>query len=263
MIDLDAYFARIGWTGPRTATLETLAGICGCHAASVPFENLDILLGRPIRIDLASVAAKLVAGRRGGYCFEQNALARAVLAQLGYRVTSLQARVRLGVAPDVPTPRSHMLLRVDLDEGPHLVDVGFPFTPTAPLRLEAGPEQVQRLSTYRLSRDGAYWTLEIRQADGFTPAYVFTEEPALPVDYEVANLYTSTHPGSRFTQGPLVVRHDPEHGARYVLRGREWSIRRGTSIEAHPIAGPEEALAVLAERFHLPFPAGTRFRGLD
>ena len=262
-MDLDAYFERIGWTGSRAPTLEVLAGLCVRHTASIPFENLDILLGRGVQLDLPSLTAKLVAGRRGGYCFEQNRLFQAVLDALGFRVTPLAGRVRLGVAPDVQTPRTHMLLRVDLDEGPHLVDVGFGFTPTAPLRLAPDIEQRLHLSTYRLRRDAASWTLELRQPEGFTPAYVFTEDRCLAVDYEVANHYTSTHPRSHFTLGPLVIRHDPDNGVRYILRGREWTVRRGDAVETHPLGGPDEALAVLAEHFRLPFPAGTRFRGIE
>jgi N-hydroxyarylamine O-acetyltransferase len=263
MLDLDAYFARIGWTGARAPTLDVLAGLCLRHTASIPFENLDILLGRSIPLELASLVDKLVTRRRGGYCFEQNGLFQAVLADLGFRVTPLAGRVRLGVAPEVQTPRTHMLLRVDPDEGPHLVDVGFGFTPTGPLRLEPGLEQRLHLGTYRLARDGERWTLELRQPEGFTPAYVFTEEPALAVDYEMGNYFTSTNPRSFFTQGPLVMRHDPESGVRYVLRGREWSVRRGDAIESHPVTDPEHALRVLAEHFRLEFPAGTRFKGLD
>jgi N-hydroxyarylamine O-acetyltransferase len=267
VIPLGPYFERIGWSGPRAATIEVLEGLCLRHTASVPFENLDILLGRPVRLDLPSLSDKIVTRRRGGYCFEQNSVMQSVLTQLGFRVTPLGGRVRLGVAPDVSTARTHMILRVDLDDGPRVVDVGFGFTPTAPLRLQPGLEQTLHLSTYRFTREGALWTLEIDHGGGparaFMPAYVFTEEPWLPIDYEVANHYTSTHPGSFFTQGPLVMRHDPGGGARYVLRGREWSVRRGADVETHSIGSPDAALQVLAERFGLPFPEGTRFRGLD
>jgi N-hydroxyarylamine O-acetyltransferase len=261
-MNLDAYFARIGWTGPRAPTLETLNGLCLRHTASVPFENLDILLGQPIALDLASLEDKLVARKRGGYCFEQNTLFAAVLEELGFRVTTLGGRVRLGVPPTTMSARSHMLLRVDLAEGAHLVDVGFTFTPTAPLLLTAGPEFSLHANTYRFTRDGVLWTLEVLMPEGFTPAYVFTEEALYPIDYEVANHYTSTHPRSHFLAGPLVVRHDPENGVRFVLRGREWSLRRGLEVETHPIASAEEALSVLSEQFRLPFPRETRFRGL-
>jgi N-hydroxyarylamine O-acetyltransferase len=263
VIDLDAYCQRVGWTGPRAPTLDVLSGLCLTHTSSIPFENLDILLGQPIKLDLPSVADKIVSRRRGGYCFEQNSLFQSVLSSLGFRVTPLGARVRLGVAPDVQTPRTHMLLRVDLDNGSYIADVGFGFTPTGPLRLEPGLEQTLHLDTYRLARQGSQWTLEILQPEGFAPAYIFTEEPCLPVDYEVANHFTSTHPRSFFTLGPLVIRHDPGNGVRHVLRGREWSIRRGANVETRAVTAPEHALHILAEHFNLEFPAGTVFRGLD
>jgi N-hydroxyarylamine O-acetyltransferase len=263
VLDLDAYFARIGWTGSRAPTLDVLAGLCLRHTASVPFENLEILRGRPIPLDLASLQEKLVTRRRGGYCFEQNGLFRAVLGALGFRVTPLSGRVRLGVAPEVPTARTHMLLRVDLEDGPYLADVGFGFTPTGPLRLEEGREQTLHLGTYRLARDGAAWTLQIRHPETFTAAYVFTEEPCAPIDYVVANHYTSTHPDSFFTQAPLVMRHDPENGVRYILRGREWSVRRGAEVETHPVSGSREAVDLLARHFLIELPADTRLRGLD
>jgi N-hydroxyarylamine O-acetyltransferase len=253
----------VGWTGPRTPTLDVLSGLCLRHTSSVPFENLDILLGQPIRLDLASVADKIVNRRRGGYCFEQNTLFQSVLSQMGFRVTPLGARVRLGVPPDVQTPRTHMLLRVDLDDASYVADVGFGFTPTGPLRLEPGLEQPLHLNTYRIARQGSQWTLEILQPEGFAPGYIFTEEPCLPVDYEVANHFTSTHPRSFFTLGPLVVRHDPEHGVRHVLRGREWTLRRGGDVETQAVTTPARALQVLAEHFNLEFPTGTLFRGLE
>jgi len=267
MIPLDPYFERIGWTGPRAPTLEVLEGLCLRHTASIPFENLDILLGRAISLDLPSLADKLVTRRRGGYCFEQNSLMQSVLVQLGFQVTALGARVRLGVPADVTTPRTHMLLRVDLDDGPRVVDVGFGFTPTGPLRLQPGLEQKLHLSTYRFTREGLLWTLEIDHGPGpshsFAPAYVFTEEPWLPIDYEVANHFTSTHPRSHFVLGPLLMHHAPESGVRTILRGREWSVRRGDDVQTHPVGGPDEILRLLAERFGLPFPEGTRFRGLE
>lgn len=265
MLELDAYFHRIGWTGSRAPTLEVLSGLCLRHTSSVPFENLEILLGKPVLLDVPSLFDKIVTRRRGGYCFEQNGLMYAVLSQLGFRVTPLSGRVRLGVPRDVLTPRTHMLLRVDLDEGPYLADVGFGFTPTAPLRLQPGLDQKLHLDTYRLARDVGAWTLEILWTDGaFTPAYVFTEDACLPVDYEVANHYTSTHPRSFFTQAPLVMRHLPEQGARHILRGRERTTRRGLQTEDHPpVETPEDAVRVFADVFGLTFPQGARFKGLE
>src|SRR5688500_6459235 len=116
----DAYFARIGHAGPRDATAATLDAVHRAHATAVPFENLDVFLGRPIRIDLESVQAKLVGARRGGYCFEQNTLFAAALAHLGFAVTCLAARVRLGSARLLP--RTHMILKVQAEGRPWLAD---------------------------------------------------------------------------------------------------------------------------------------------
>jgi N-hydroxyarylamine O-acetyltransferase len=263
MVDLDAYFRRIGWDGSRAPTLDVLRGLCLRHTASVPFENLDILLGRPIKIDLSSLFDKIVAGGRGGYCFEQNTLMQAVLTELGFRVATFGGRVRLGVEPGRITPRTHKVLRVDVEGEAYLVDVGFGFTPTAPLRFEPGLEQPLHITTYRLSREGPFWTLEFKKPEGFAPAYVFTEEPWFAIDDEVGNHYTSTHPRSHFMGGPIVVRNDPEHGTQYALTGKEWNVRRGAAVEGHTIGSPEEALRVLSDVFGLTFPPETRFRGLE
>src|ERR1700746_504244 len=123
---LDNYLARIGYEGPLEPTYKTLAALQTAHLDAIPFEGIDPLLGRPVKLDLASVQAKLVDSRRGGYCFEQNTLFKAALEALGSRVRGFGARVGWMSPPDSPLgPRVHMLLRVDLPEGPHLADVGF------------------------------------------------------------------------------------------------------------------------------------------
>src|SRR5262249_30740485 len=122
-LDLDAYLTRINQVGPLAPTQQVLERLHLAHTTHIPFENLNVLLGRPIRLDLDSLQAKLVRDRRGGYCFEQNTLFASVLEQIGFRVTRLAARVRLGAHRLLP--RTHMLLRVDVDGQPWLADVGF------------------------------------------------------------------------------------------------------------------------------------------
>src|SRR5262245_20037683 len=116
-MDLDAYFRRTGYTGPREPTLATLHALTFHHATSIPFENLEMLLGRPIRLEPEAIFAKLVTARRGGYCFEQNNLLLGVLTALGYRVTPLGARVRWQIPREVTPARTHLFLRVHLPEG--------------------------------------------------------------------------------------------------------------------------------------------------
>src|SRR5439155_330953 len=94
---------------------------------------------------------KLVDGRRGGYCYEQNTLLHAALAQFGFAVSTMMARVVRGVAADALTAKTHLALRVELPEGPHLVDVGFGnLTPTAPLMLNRHDAQATGHEAYRL-----------------------------------------------------------------------------------------------------------------
>ena len=136
--DLSAYLERIGYQDEPAPDLATLASIVLGHAQSIAFENLDPFLGRPVALDPASLQAKLVAGGRGGYCFEHNLLLAHALRAAGFRTTGLAARVLWKRPRGEPPPRTHMLLRVYVDEGAHLVDVGFGgLTLTGILRLDA------------------------------------------------------------------------------------------------------------------------------
>jgi N-hydroxyarylamine O-acetyltransferase len=132
----EGWLRRIGYDGPLAPTLGTLRGLVAAHAMSIPFECIDPLLGRPPALDSESLRRKLIEDGRGGYCCEQNMLFRAGLQMLGFQVTSLLARVIHGAAADAPRPATHMVLRVNLPEGPFLADVGFGgMTLTAPLAL--------------------------------------------------------------------------------------------------------------------------------
>ncbi|MGH2415462.1 MAG: arylamine N-acetyltransferase family protein, partial [Microcystaceae cyanobacterium] len=113
-IDLDAYFQRLGYSGGRFPTLKTLQAIHQHHAEAIAFENLNSFLKQPVFLDVTSLQQKLIHARRGGYCFEQNLLLRSVLTSLGFQVTNLAARVLWNLPEETITPRTHMLLRVDL-----------------------------------------------------------------------------------------------------------------------------------------------------
>lgn len=259
-VNLTAYLERIGYAGPTTATLQTLRELQRHHAYAIPFENLAILMGDRIRLDLPSIERKLISARRGGYCFEHNTLLAAVLRTLGYRVIALLARVVWQRPADAPAqPRTHMLLRVELPEGPYLADVGFgPLTLTAPLRLDSEHEQTTPHETLRLRTLPECKVLQVRIAARWQDVYRFTDELQHPIDFELANWYTSTHPESRFVQNLVVSRVDPH--ARYVLHNMRLSEYRGDTIERQEIEGPEALLRVLAERFDLHLPPATRFQ---
>ncbi|MGF1627728.1 MAG: arylamine N-acetyltransferase, partial [Alphaproteobacteria bacterium] len=150
-LDLPAYCARIGYDGPREPTLSVLRALHRAHAQAIPFENLDPFLGRPVHLESAPLYGKLLAGGRGGYCFEQNRLFADALEGLGFAVTGLAARVLWNGPEDAVTPRSHMLLRVDFGDDVWIADVGFgAMTLTAPLRLVRDQVQETPHEPFRL-----------------------------------------------------------------------------------------------------------------
>ena len=257
---LAAYLDRLGLAGADLGADEaSLARIVWAHVQAIPFENLDVLLRRPIRLDLASVHGKLVGARRGGYCFEHATLLAAALRALGFRPIPLAARVRWLVAPGTITPRTHMLLVVPLPDGPRLVDVGFGgTTPTGPIPLAAGEHRLHH-DAYRLLAEAGTWTLQLAAEGGWSDLYVFTEEPIHPIDAELASHFTSTHPASRFLVAPLCARTRPE--GRITVRGTERTVRGGAALERTTIEDPAAYLAMLADDLGLVFPPGTRFPG--
>lgn len=224
--DLEAYLSRIGHDGAREPSLPVLANLVARHTAAIAFENIDALAGRPIPLDLVSLQRKLVGGGRGGYCYEQNTLFQGALRTLGFTVSGLMARVRRGVPPGVDAPRSHMLLLVDLPEGPYLADVGFGgLTPTAPLALRAGDEQTTPNETFRLLPNGAEFMLQARIATAWADVYQFSLQPQLPIDYEMANWFTATRPKALFVENLVVTLPNP--GVRRTIFNRHFSRRDG------------------------------------
>jgi N-hydroxyarylamine O-acetyltransferase len=250
--DLAAYLDRIRLTAPPASTAAGLAELHLAHATHIPFENLDVLLGRPIRLDPESLRRKLVLDHRGGYCFEQNLLLASMVEKLGFRVTKLAARVRYRASSLLP--RTHMLLRVEVENESWLADVGFGGSgPLLPLRFAVGREQRQFLWTYRLVKEADTWVLQAQCPGGWQDFYAFTMEPQEVVDYEVANYYVSTHPDSPFTRTLAAQLPTPE--ARYLLRNRELIVERAAGTETRTI--PDAELPdVLHRHFDLTIPPG-------
>ena len=257
MIDLEAYFTRIGYRGSPAANLTTLRDLHALHVAAVPFENIDPFVARPVPLGLADLQAKLVGSRRGGYCFEQNTLFKAVLEAIGFPVTTLAARVRWMVPPDAPpNPRAHMTLKVDLPEGVYIADVGFGgFLFAEPLELAPDAEQSTRAGMLRfVHSDGVFVTLQARLSSGWQDVYRFTLEPQFPIDQEVANWFTATHPNSRFRNNLLIERLRPE--VRVSLFNRRVTRRYPDGrVEVTLLAAPDELEELLAVDFDLESPA--------
>jgi N-hydroxyarylamine O-acetyltransferase len=244
MFELDAYLERIGHRDVPKVDLDTLRALHALHVGTIPFENLDPFLGRHVSLDIEPLVAKLVRGRRGGYCFEQNTLLAAALEAIGFRVTPLGGRVRWMSAPDSPLgARTHMVLRVDLDGEAFLVDTGFgAHVQDAPLRLFGDGDQKTPVATYRLRKDGDLHALEVKQAGGYRTAFVFTLEPQVPADFVVANWYTSTHPTVLFKNALLAERVTP--------RARVRLLNRKVTEHSHGGAPVERLLASPADLAH-------------
>ncbi len=260
VLDLHAYLARIGYRGDRSPTLVNLHALTAAHTKSIPFENLDVLLGRPIDLEPVALFRKLVTDRRGGYCFEQNGLFLHVLEALGYSVKPLSARVRLQRPRDFLPPRTHVFLRVELEGESWLTDVGVGAASlTSAIRFVHDLEQPTDHEPRRIVREGSVDFHQVRHGEVWNDVYEFTGEEMPLVDRTVASWFTSAHPHSHF-RDRLMAARALDDGRRLTLLNRELTMRaRDGSTETRSIDTPEELLKVLAESFGLEFPAGTRF----
>jgi N-hydroxyarylamine O-acetyltransferase len=219
------WLARIGYSGSLTPTLDTLNRLILAHSHSISYETLDIMLGFPPKLDVATLQAKMIAGGRGGYCFEQNMLFRAGLRSLGYRITSLQGRVVRGLAIDAPRPAIHMLLQVELPEGPYLADVGFGnLAPTCALLLNPLVEQATPHEVMRFIDVGGELTLQARLKHGWEHIYRVIPYPRYDGEYEIVNWYTGTHPDTPY-QGNIIVAKPGSNRTRITMYNARVTVR--------------------------------------
>lgn len=254
-IDLQAYLRRIGWQGVVAPDMPTLQAIVAAHLATIPFENLNPLLGLPVSLELAALERKLVHEGRGGYCFEQNLLLETALQAIGFEVSGLIARVLWTRPGDAVTPQTHMLLRVELAGESWLVDVGFGRqTLVGVLRLQADIEQATGLEPFRLVQMGGNWCMQSLVRGSWLSLYRFDLRPVPMVDYVVANHYVSTYPDSNFVKHLNVARTTPQ--GRLSLRDREFTLRRmGHEPERRTLNSVAEIRRTLENEFLIRLPA--------
>jgi len=245
-MNLAAYLRRIGFEAPAAPDPETLRGIAARHPRAIAFENLESWRGRPVSLALADIEAKLVGAGRGGYCFEHNTLLLAALREIGFDATPLAARVEWMAAGAEPRPRTHMLIRVDIEGETWLADAGFGgLTLTDALRLVPDIEQGADGDRMRLSREDGDWRLSAFVSGRFEPMYRFDMQPQVPADQQMANYFVSTHPQSQFVTDLIAAR--AADGGRYALRNRDLSFYPiGGPPQRRHIESPEELRATLA-----------------
>jgi N-hydroxyarylamine O-acetyltransferase len=253
--DLDAYCTRIRWTGPTSVpgagapAIEIVAGLMHAHMEAIPFENLDVLLGRGVRLDLDSVTAKLVTARRGGYCFEHGTLFQAALQAVGVETVAHAARVLL-VAPKAQAPRTHMLLTMNDAGRTWVLDPGFGgHGPLVPVPLVEGEEARYGRDVHRLVHRDGEWVLEGLVNGAMTALWTSSLEPQFPVDFALANHYVST-----FAESPFVTRlmiRALTHGGRVSAMNR---------AEKRQLADRAELRALLARHFGFDLPEVEKLR---
>jgi N-hydroxyarylamine O-acetyltransferase len=251
-LDLAAYFERIQWTGGTSPTLETLAGLIRAHTAHIPFENLDVLLGRPVRLDLGSLQDKLIRAGRGGYCFEHATLFAGVLEMLGFQPVRHAARVVL-FSPRTEASRTHMFLTVPVDGATFVADPGFGlFAARFPVPLVDGETAGGGQDTHWMTRDGDLWALRVPRDGQPVTGWVSTLEKENLVDFEVANHFIATHPASPFVNWIMLSAATPE--GRINVMNRDVTILRGAESRSMRLADRAALRALLVEHFGFDLP---------
>jgi N-hydroxyarylamine O-acetyltransferase len=248
MLNIRAYLARIGYAGPTTPTAETLREVHRAHMLSVPFENLDIGLGRKIVCQEGAFVRKIVELRRGGFCYELNGAFAALLRELGFKVTLLSARVARADGSASPE-FDHLALLVHLDE-PWLADVGFGDSFNEPLQLTPGLDQLQGRRRFRIIEDSSDLHMEMAEpGEAWKRQYSFTLTPRQLTDFAGMCHFHQTSTDSHFTQNRICSLATTE--GRTTLTGMKLIVRKGESRQEILLPSHEQWKTVLKERFQI------------
>lgn len=246
MLDVSSYLARIAYHGPTEPTAEALRAIHHAHLLTVPFENLDIALGRKIVLEEDAIVRKIVKLRRGGFCYELNSAFAALLQALGFRVTLLSARVARDTGGEGPE-FDHLTLRVDLAES-WLADVGFGESFLEPLRLESVVEQADPAGSFRLVRFAERLQLEKLERNGnWKRQYSFTQQPRNLQEFAAMCHHHQTSQESHFTQNRICTRATPD--GRTTLAGTRLVVTRSGRREEKILSSESEWNDALQQNF--------------
>ncbi len=250
--DLTAYLQRIGIAeNISEVSLATLARLQLAQARHIPFENMDPLTGKVPDLDPEALCRKLVEDRRGGYCFEVNALFGMALSALGFEAMPIMARVRNGAPRG--GPRSHRAFIVTILDRKYLADCGFgggaPFTP---VQLDMAEPQAIRGETYRIRRDAETQeeVLERQVPEGWYGLYGFERSPAFEPDFEAANFVTARWEKAPFPDNLMMARVTDD--GRNTLFNRALKITRHGASDARRIETSQDFEEAMTGFFGLP-----------
>ena len=246
MVNVAAFLNRVGYAGSQEPTIETLRTLHRAYLYTVPFENLDIALGRKIVCDEEAFVRKIVERRRGGFCYEMNGAFAALLRRLGFEVTLLSARVPREDGSESPE-FDHLTLRVELDE-PWLADVGFGDSFLEPLRIENESEQSQDGRRFRIVASGESLVVERIEPGGeWKPQYSFTLIPRRLEEFAPMCHYHQTSPESHFTRKSLCSIATPE--GRVTISDRRLIFTRDGKKEERELGSDKEWYETLKKYF--------------
>lgn len=252
-MDIDAYLDRIAYSGPMRNDLSTLTALHRAHLRAIPYENLDVQFGRPVTTEISAIFDKIVGRRRGGWCYEMNGLFGWALKQLGFTVTrSAGAVMREMRGQDAIG--NHLVLKVELEEGIFLADVGFGDGPLDPVFVISGPFISQGFEFALSKCDDGWWRLHNHKAGG-AASFDFNLAPADESHLAARSFWLQSSPESPFVQN-AVLQHHVSDGL-WMMRGRV--LRKVTPVAQKDflIESAPEYVGVLSEVFGLKLPEAT------
>ncbi len=254
-MEVGQYLQRIGIKEAGPPSYPFLARLQNHHMCAAPFENLDVMAGRPVVLDLPHLYDKIVRRRRGGFCYELNGLFAWLLGQLGYDVTLLSAGVYDEASGKFGAEFDHMTLLVQVEQ-PYLVDVGFGDSTRKPIPLPDGSvEDVSGRYRVRPPREGSHrFVLERYTLDAWRPQHQFTLQPRALTDYIERCHYQQTHPDSVFLRGNFCTLATQE--GRVTLSERQLTITRNGFKEKTAVTSPLQTVKILQNHFGMEWGGG-------
>lgn len=249
-MNLDRYLKRIGLDHRPPATLEGLKTVHRAHLLAIPYENIDVQLGRPVTTAIEPIYEKIVERARGGWCYEMNGSLGWALKELGFNVTRATGAVMRAVKGE-PAVGNHLVLRVELPEGLYLADVGFGDGPRDPIPLKVGAFECEGFH-FGVSRVDDDWWRFANDPRGGAPTFDFNLAPADEAVLSDRCTFLQTSPMSPFVQNLVVQRHTPTGLA--ILRGRTLRELSPTETRERVFEDVTDLMTTLKSGFGLDVP---------
>lgn len=249
-MDVGGYLDRIDYHGGGVVSAEALCALQLCHYKNVPYENLDILAGKPLRLDSEGLYEKIVRRRRGGYCFELNGAFGSLLRAMGFSVKDCMARFLLNET-EIPM-RRHRVLKVEMPDGLFLSDVGIGSpSPVTPVFLETETEQKIGNEYYKVSHEPFFGTVIHQRTDGeWKRFFSFTDEPQLDIDFIMPSFYCENSPDSIFNKGCMVAILNDD-GFKNGISGNTYTLRSKSGTVTGEFTDDENKKQFLSKYFKL------------